>query len=164
MDQFDCYCFLCSGPLWTVETLVGSHSPPALRRRRRSVERRRLARTSAGRHPTPSRADSPESPRREDEGHVPVLSLRLERCRYDPKLVYPRNTRWLQNVVVLGRREDASGVPRFVSTVLLCPPTHKPPHSVSVPSRVHPTSKNLQPLTYYLTEHSCIALRHMAAV
>lgn len=111
MPEFDCYCFLCSGPL--VACNVGSTSRGHLNRRRRRVERKLLA-IEAGKSFDSFSSDS-DHDSDFHSGDDDEVYVQDERRSYDPDLATAERIDWLLQVKVLGLNPRASGDTKSVS-------------------------------------------------
>lgn len=137
MGEFDCYCCLCSGPLigpWE----YGSSLPGALQRRRRKVERKRLA-LAAG---EPYDSDDSDPDKYEEEGDDEEdqdIDESEERHLYDPELVTNESTAWIGRLRVLGFNPRAAG-----STKLEIPRLTRETRGLPLPG---PSYLALQPTT-----------------
>lgn len=105
MGDFDCYCFLCSGPLF--EPQLGSASPQALRKRRQRVEEKRLALKAGLRYVSDS-SESEDGGEEENEDDEEIDEYE-ERTSYDPELATEERTDWIQYLRVLGFNPNAIG-------------------------------------------------------
>lgn len=105
MGDFDCYCFLCSGPLFEPE--LGSASPRALMKRRQRVEEKRLALKAGLRYVSDS-SESKDDDEEENEDDEEIDEYE-ERNSYDPELATEERTAWIQYLRVLGFNSNAVG-------------------------------------------------------
>jgi hypothetical protein len=105
MGNFDCYCFLCSGPLF--EPQLGSASPRALTKRRQRVEKKRLALKSKVWYNSDSSESEEESEEEDEDDEFE------ERASYDPELATEERTDWIQYLQVLGFNPKAVGGSKY---------------------------------------------------
>lgn len=109
MGEFDCYCFLCSGPLVPCE--VGSTSPGWLNRRRRRVKQK-LDAIEAG-HSFDS-LDSGSEHESDNYSGDEDIYIDDERRSYDPDIATAERVDWINQVRVLGLNKQAVGDAKFV--------------------------------------------------
>ncbi|KAL2802684.1 hypothetical protein BJX63DRAFT_437646 [Aspergillus granulosus] len=137
--EFDCYCFLCCGPLGALYLDVGSSGPGDLTNRRRRVEKKRLAldrgdefdsdeSSQEGDHDSYGNDSQEEDEHREEDDENQHDDDENEdededgnyqdpeRHSYDPDLATNDRTDWLHHVRVLGFNPHAFGkVKAFIS-------------------------------------------------
>ena len=120
MGSWDCYCFVCSGPIFSVPP--GSNSPRRLKRRRQKVERKRLA-LAAGHEYDPDESEPEDGNAQDDEDYEDDedddVDSEDQDFSYDPELAPSAKLEWLNDVRVLGINSEATG------STKLGPPLHQ---------------------------------------
>lgn len=105
MGEFDCYCALCSGPLYEVQ--IGSSSRARLNRRRRRVSKK-LAAIEAGQSFDSFDSDSEHESDEEVDGEDgdgdddDDVYEQEERRSYDPEIATEERVGWVEDLRVLG--------------------------------------------------------------
>jgi hypothetical protein len=108
----DIYCFICCGPIYTWTT--GSSSRRALSRRRKWVERQRLA-LLAGEDFDTDASDPEDVYHRISSSDEDIASDDEEHLSYDPELATRERTAWLMDLRVLGFNSLVSGSTKYES-------------------------------------------------